>query len=264
MADRASPSALSRLKNVGAFVAIVWGVAASFVVFELATLSGSDRLFESSHAFDNLSLSPQVRQSTVCSVADRKDNRDSRRSGAEVRADAWRLGVQAGSHARWAEWLADSSQAQSDSQARAWLVGVRQMVAQTRAAVERLATGLKVPPPGTFTPVNRATAIADYVTFVEADTQPTARALATAYAPDACEAYKMGEYWGYSLLIRAAVAGERNVFAAELDYYARRLDLPEPLWRPMTARTPSGATSAQIQSESAELTEKLTEHLREH
>jgi hypothetical protein len=52
------------------------------------------------------------------------------------------------------------------------------------------------------------------------------------------------------------------VFADEILYYARRIELPDALWQPMIARTPSTATAAQLRSQSAALTEELEAHLR--
>jgi hypothetical protein len=250
----------TRLKKFGLFVAIVWGIAGTFVVFDIVATSGMDRLAGAFDEFDALSVPDEVRQSATCGPSN-GDKHDDRVTNPVVQAAAWSLGVQVGAHARWTESLSDALQSQSDPRSRAWLTDVQRMVQQTDAEVTRLAAALNVPRPTAFAQRNRATAPRDFVTFVEADAQATARGLARNHAPPACEAYKMGEYWGYSMMSRDILPGERNVFAAEISHYATRLQVPETLWRPMVARTPSDATTAQLTSETLALTNALTKHL---
>ena len=252
-------AALTRLKKIAAFVAIVWSVAGSFVLFDIVASSGMDRLagaFENANA---LTLPAEVRQSATCSDSNDGGARDRALSPAAL-ATAWSLGVQVGARARWTEMLADAAQSQSDPQRRAWLAAVRRMVQQTDAEVGRLAASLSVPRPTTFPERNSATAPREFVTLVESDAQTTAHALARTHTPRACEAYKMGEYWGYSMMMRDVLAGERNVFAAEISHYARQLQVPDTLWRSMIARTPSNATTEQLSRETIALTDAVTQH----
>jgi hypothetical protein len=248
-----------RLKKIAAFVAVVLGAAGSFVLFKTLTTSGTEPRAASSRAVNALPLSDEVRQSATCSAPDR-DRQNVSAVSPSVHAAAWSFGVQVGARAKWAEILAAAAQSPSDPQKRAWLADVRRMVQQTDAEVARLASSLNVPRPTVFAERNSATAPREFVTFVEADAQGVGRALARQHSPQVCEGYKMGEYWGYSMMVRDVLPGERNIFAAEIAHYADRLQLPDPLWRPMVARTPANATTAQLTSETVALTDAVTGH----
>jgi hypothetical protein len=250
---------LMRVKKLATFVAIVWGVAGSFVLFDFLAMSGAERVAESSDAMDALSLPEEVRDSVTCG-APHREGQNAPAATPVVQAAAWSFGVQVGARARWTEILADAVQSPNDPRRRAWLGDVRRMVQQTDAEVARLASSLGVPRPTAFSERNSATAFREFVTFVEADAQATARTLAGKHSSQVCEAYKIGEYWGYSMMMRDVLPGERNIFAAEIAHYAGRLQLPEPLWRPMVARTPANATTDQLSSETVALTDALTRH----
>jgi hypothetical protein len=254
------PTVLTRLKKIAAFVAIVWGVAASFVLFDLIAMSGADRLADVSETVASLGVPAEVQESVTCSAPNGAASAI-QVSRPVVQAAAWSLGVQVGARSRWTEMLADAVQSQHDPRSRAWLADVQRMVQQTDAEVGRLASALNVPRPTAFPQRNRANAAREFVTLVEADAATTARTLALNHGPQACEAYKLGQYWGYSMMLRDMLPGERNVFAAEIGHYAGRLRVPETVWRPMVARTPSNATTEQLSGETVALTNALTKHL---
>jgi hypothetical protein len=56
--------------------------------------------------------------------------------------------------------------------------------------------------------------------------------------------------------------GERNVMAVEITYYARRLQIPESLWRPMVERTPADASREALAAGADAATERVTSYLR--
>src|SRR5262245_21460133 len=193
-------TALTRLKKIGAFVAIVWGVAGSFVLLEILASSGTARLFEASDTVGSLGVSAEIRESVTCAPSG-----DGQRAGVTrpaVQAAAWSLGVQVGAGARWREVLEDAARSQYDPQRRRWFADVQRMIQQTDAEVSRLALWLNAPRPTAFARRHSGTALREFVTFVESDAQSTARALARNHGPRVCEAYKMGEYWGYSMMLR--------------------------------------------------------------
>ena len=66
MTVRAGPSVLNRVKPLAAFLAIVWGVAASFLALEVVLVSGFGRLAEPGGALADLALSEAVKNSQLC------------------------------------------------------------------------------------------------------------------------------------------------------------------------------------------------------
>src|SRR5262245_15119098 len=106
-------TALTRLKRIAAFIAIVWGVAGSFVLFDLIAMSGTDRLAGVSDRLTSLGVPAEVRESVTCS-APPGDATSVRVSKPSVQAAAWSLGVQVGARARWTEMLSDAVQSQND------------------------------------------------------------------------------------------------------------------------------------------------------
>jgi len=262
MSVRAAPSSLHRVKRVAAFFAIVWGVAASFAGFDLFFRGLSSRLMETGGVFESFAPLSALENSEVCRVEPADSNSAGRRAPPDIRSRAWALGVQMGLHARAALIVAENTQASSSERAKASVEGQRRAVAGVAAELERLAGALNVPRPAAFAPANPTTVLIEFVPFVEGNENNTGRALATAYGRDACELYKMGAYWGFSVLMRAMVPGEVNVFDGEIAYYARRLEVPESIWRPMVARTPSNATSDALITEGDAATAQVTAYLR--
>jgi hypothetical protein len=256
MSVQAAPSLLQhRVKRVGAFLAIVWSVAASFVVFDMLFVFGAGRLIQAGGPFESLSLPAALQSSEVCGGQAEAANADTRRAPEVVRARAWALGVQTGIHARAALILADRDEGPAKELAR-------ESVAARRRFVDDIAAALKVPGPGRFTPDNPTTANIDFVPFIEGPGNQTGRALATAYGRDACELYKMGAYWGFSTLVRAALPGEPNIMAVEIIYYARRLEIPEALWRPMVDPTPADASGEALATEADAATDRMIRYLQ--
>jgi hypothetical protein len=255
MSVQPAPSFLHRVKRVGAFLAIVWGVAASFVVFDMLFVFGAGRLIRAGGPFESLALSSALQSSEVCGAAGGDANAASAGASTVVRARAWALGVQMGIHTRAALILADRDDGPPKERAR-------ESVAARRRWVEEIADALKVPSPGVFTPQNPTTTNIDFVPFVEGATNQTGRALATSYGRDACELYKMGAYWGFSTLVRAALPGEANIMAVEITYYARRLEIPETLWRPMVDPTPADASGDALATEADAATDRIIRYLQ--
>src|ERR1700682_5350500 len=58
----------TRLRQLGAFVAIVWAVAGSFIAFELVSLRGMDLALAHPAMFRNLLLSRATQASKACEV----------------------------------------------------------------------------------------------------------------------------------------------------------------------------------------------------
>ena len=255
MSVHAAPSFLHRVKRIAAFLAIVWSVAASFVAFDMLFVFGAGRLIQAGGPFEARAFPSAVQNSEVCGAATSEANAASARAETVVRARAWALGVQTGIHARAALILADRDDGPAKERAR-------ESVAARRRFVEDLAATLKVPSPGVFTPQNPTTANIDFLPFVEGATNQTGRSLATTYGRDACELYKMGAYWGFSTLVRAALPGEPNIMAVEITYYARRLEIPEALWRPMVDPTPADATGDTLATEADAATDRIIRYLQ--
>jgi hypothetical protein len=252
---------LNRLKSLAAFVAIVWGVAGSFVVLDVLFLAGASRLSEPGGPLESLSLPAALQRSQVCRAVSRNPNGVSGLATADVRALAWLLGVRMGHHARSALIVGTSAGA-GDERARESFTAQQRMVDNAAAERDRLASVLKVPPPAPFTPANQATVNIEFVPFVENDDNRTARALTTDYGSEACELYKMGAYWGFSLLVRAALPGEPNIYAREIAYYARRLEVPQSLWQPMVSRTPADAAGEALATDADAATRRVAAYLQ--
>ena len=255
------PSVSSRVKPLAAFLAIVWGVAASFLVLEVVLVSGFGRLAEPGGPLADLALSEAVKNSQLCR-ADGDPSVPGDRLSPDNRAAAWMLGTRMGLFTRANLLDRDTGRPPGDLQSREWLAAQRRFAEGIAADVERLSAMLNVPRPAAFAPVNQATINIEFVPFVEGAGNATGRALAVAYGSGACELYKMGAYWGFSMWTRTALPGEANVYALEIHYYARRLALPESLWRPMIARTPANASGKTLAAEVDAATDRVTAYLR--
>ena len=246
----------TRLKRAGAFIAIVWAVAASFVAFELAVLFGVDLALANPGATGSLMLPNAISQSTSCSVESGQGSAAS--AVAEARAAAWLLGLKVGNRAQVGQWLSNPAGSRAQAQHDAF----REFLRGTDAEAAQLATYLGVPPPDVFVPRNLAEANIEFVTSVEADATRTARMIAAAHAVDACYLYKLGAYWGYAMMVRMALPGERSVYAIEIEYYARRARLPEELWLPVIDQMPTDATSKEVEADMTQRMDALTDYLR--
>jgi len=248
MALRTNLPFKSRARNVIAFFAIVWGVAATFVAFEVASLSAVDIAVSYPALFGNLILSRTVTDSTTCAppAAGTAPQPTPTLSDADVSAGSWWLGLGFG----------------RDAVFRQYAGSPRELLDQLVAARASLAGRLSVPPPEVFTPEQIANANIEFVAFVEqGGASETARRLAGAYSPRACELFKLGALWGYSEIVRPALPGERAVFGMEIRHHATRAGVPEPLWRPMLQRTPADAKREDIIAATETLTKDLTTYL---
>ena len=98
MAAPAARPFASRLRNVVAFVAIVWGVATTFVAFEMVALGGIDLVLSYPAFFGDIALSRTVTQSTSCEVGpdDTPERRAPALDAGEARVGAWLLGLSLG------------------------------------------------------------------------------------------------------------------------------------------------------------------------
>ena len=238
-----SRSLATRLKHAALFVAIVWALAASFVAFELLSLSITDAIVANPE-FGDLALSQATQQSTACKVGpDEAAGQAGPLAAPEARADAWMLGVHFGSDTQSGVPSRDRTNAQSVSE------------------VERLAGRLAVPTPGPFSARQIANAHDEFVSHVEADAGGTAHRLAVMYSPEACQLYKLGAFWGYAMWIRVALPGTRTAMAIPINYYGRQTGLPEPLTRTMITPASADGSRADRAAEAIALTEAVTKHL---
>jgi hypothetical protein len=249
MALRAARPFASRVRHVLVFVAIVWGVAATFVAFEVISLSAVNTALSHPALFGDLMLSPIVTKSTSC-VA-----RGTERTQAAIAIDE--------ADARVGPWLLGLSLGR-DAVFRQYAPSNRQVLEQLAQGRNDLAARLSVPSPQPFTPEQIANANTEFVAFIEQGrAAETARELAATHSPRACELFKLGAVWGYSEMVRPVLPGERAVFGTEIRYYARRTDLPDQLWSPMLQVTAADARREEIISSTETMTENVTKYLAE-
>ena len=229
------------------FVAIVWGVAATFVAFDLVSLSGVDLVLSYPAVFGNLALSQTVTQSTSCTLVpgETPEARSAPPSPTDARVGAWFLGVGLG----------------RDAVLRQFAGANPQTLGELAGALSSLAGRLGVPAPAVFRPDLIANANTEFVAFIEQDAGHTAHRLALVVSPQACEVFKLGAFWGYSEMRRPTLPGERAVFAMEIRYHAQRAEMPEALWIPMLQRTPANAKSAEVSAQMTALTNGVTAYL---
>lgn len=247
MAAGPARSLASRVRKAIAFVAIVWGVATTFVAFEIVSLRGMDLALSYPSVFGDIALSPVVTQSTSCVVApgNTSDQPPSTAGMSNGRAGAWLLGLNLGRDAVFRQYAESASPF------------LAELEAGSRAMAERLG----VPPPAVFRPGQMANANTEFVAFVEQDAGETAHGIAEKVSPNACELFKLGALWGYSEMVRPSLPGERAVFAMEIRYHALRADVPEALWNPMLQRTPASATADEVIAQMTTLTRGVTIYL---
>lgn len=237
-------SLATRLKHAALFVAIVWALAASFVAFELLSLSITDAIVANPEAIGDLALSRATQQSTACKVSpDEAAGQAGTLAAPEARADAWMLGVHFGSDTQSGAASRDRTNAQS----------VRE--------VELLAERLAVPTPRPFSARQIANAHDEFVSHVEADAGGTAHRLAVKYSPEACQLFKLGAFWGYTMWIRVGLPGTRSAMAVPINYYGRQVGLPEPLTTALIAPASTEGSRADRAAEAIALTEAVMKHL---
>ena len=248
MAAPAARSLASRVRHAIAFVAIVWGVAATFVAFEFIALGGVDVVTSFPALFGDLALSRAVTESTSCHaspVGGTSEPRSPAGGLPDVRVGAWRLGVNLG----------------RDAVFRQLAGATPESLEEMAAGVRALAADLGVPAPSGFRARQIANANTEFVAFVESDGTGTARRLAETSSPQTCELFKLAAFWGYSEIVRPALPGERAVFAQEIRYHAKRAEVPETLWSPMLERLPANARAEDVRTQMTALTNGVTAHL---
>lgn len=234
----------SRLKQAALFVAIVWALAASFVAFELLSLSFTDVLVANPEQAGDALVSAATLQSKTCTVdAGEAAGQAGPLAAAEARADAWMLGVYFG------------SDTQSAAQQRA-----NGNTPQGNGEVARLSDMLAVPAPQPFSARQLANAHDEFVSHIEADVSGTAHRLAVRYSPDACQIYKLGAFWGYTMWIRTALPGVTTAMSVPINHYARQLGLPETLTKSMTTPTAADSSRADRAAEAVALVEAVKKH----
>ena len=236
----------ARFKHALLFLAIVWGVASTFVAIEMISLHGMDFVSQHPSWFGRLALSNATQHSTACDAPpSRPSTGATLLSAADARAGSWILGVSFG----------------QDAQARQSTTIDPAVLESSASRLRQLSGLLATAPPRPFTPQRQLLANTEFVEALERDADGTAHGLAVAYSPAACQLYKLGGFWGYATLSRFALRGAPSMFGIEIGYYAQRAGLPGTLWRPMIARTPQTATVEQINEESARLTTAVTQYL---
>jgi len=248
MALRTARPFWSRARNVIVFIAIVWGVAATFVAFEVVSLSAVDVARSNPDLFGDTMLSPTVTESTSCAApaGSERPQPSTMISEADARVVPWLLGVSLGRDAVFRQYAPSNRQ-------------VPEQLAKDR---DDHAAQLSVLSPEPFTPEQIANANTEFVAFVEQGrAAETARQLAATHSPRACELFKLGAMWGYSEMVRPLVPGERTVFEMEIRHYARRADVPEPLWSPMLQVTAADAKREDIIAATETLTDGVTAYL---
>lgn len=244
MEQTPSGSFVTRLKRAALFLAIVWALAASFIAFDVLSMSATDAMLAHPEAMGDLALPEAIQQSTACNVAPGEAAAPAERLPMrDARAAAWVLGVYFGSDTQSGTPVGRSGDGQSPSE------------------VERMADELAVPLPGPFSVRQFANAHSEFVTFVEADASGTAHALAVNYSPEACQIYKLGAFWGYTMWIRVALPGQRSAMAIPIHHYARQVGVPAPLTTNLITPASADASRADRAAEAIALTEAVSRHL---
>lgn len=221
----------ARLKRIAAFVAIVWGVAASYLAFEVVALRAMNMALAYPGLFGDVVLPKVVSESTSCHPGPMADT--GQREPPAGRAGSFALGVAVGREAVFRQWARSNPG----------------LIEPLAADVQREADALGVPAPGSFVPRQLADANREFIAWIEADDRGTARQLSSRFAPPACHAYKLGAAWGYSEVVRMALPSHRAAFAVEMRYYAQQIPVPEELCRPLVEPSASPAGSAELENE---------------
>ena len=244
-----------RMKTSIVLVSVAAGLAAAVVVLFLAVV-----WFGDSPALDDGALPRQVREANSCGV-----EQSGAKSGAifdtqTMTVAAWILGTREGAFAGWTKQLRDGQRMSAADGMAEWLTQSEKQVVETDASAARMAATLRVKRPPPFAFARTGTTIEDFRTFIESATQPTARGLAETYSPRLCAVYKTGAYFGFSTLFRAASLKARNIFAAELKFYGKRLDMPNDLVRSMVEPGRTELNSDQILAADEQLSREIAEY----
>jgi hypothetical protein len=246
MALRTAKSFASRARRLIVFIAIVWGIASTFVAFEAVSVSAFNFALSYPALFGDLLLSRTVTESTSCEPAGSGRRPPATGSQTDARVEPWLLGLSLGRDAVFRQYAPSNRQ-------------VPQQLAEGR---NDLAARLSVASPEPFTPGQFANANTEFVAFIEQGAAAeTARQLAAAHSPRACELFKLGAVWGYSEMVRPILPGERAVFGMEIRHYAQRTEIPEQLWGPMLRITAADAKRDEIIASTEAMTDGITKFL---
>jgi hypothetical protein len=174
---------------------------------------------------------------------------------------AWIMGTRAGMHASTTVMLG-ARPSGADGQTERW-TSLQAQSESTLASIARMAERLNAPLPPRFAPSDTGRAIIDFAPFVESAQHQTAVALSRGYAPQICEVYKLGLYWGFSTLYRGNDPGARNVLAPEIEFYGDRLKLAEDLKTAMMG--PSREHDfARVMAEGEQISKTVAEYWNSH
>src|SRR5688572_20260198 len=112
MAMRTPRPFVSRARHVIAFIAIVWGVAATFVAFEVLSLSAVDFALSQPALFGDLMLSRTVTESTSCAApADSaRPQPPTMLNKADAHVGPWLLGISLGRDAVFRQYAGSNRQ----------------------------------------------------------------------------------------------------------------------------------------------------------
>jgi hypothetical protein len=248
MPPRTARPFASRVRRAVVFVAIVWGVAATFVAFEVISMSAFDLALSNPAIFGDLILSETVAESSSCAASEGsgRSQPPPTPSEGDTHVGPWLLGVSLGRDAVFRQYAASN----------------RDVLDQLARGRDDLAARLSVPSPPPFTPAQIANANTEFVEFIEqGSAMETARRLAATHSPRACELFKLGAVWGYTEMVRPILPGERAVFGVEIRHYARRADVPEPLWSPMLQVAAAEAKREDIIASTEAMTDGITQYL---
>jgi hypothetical protein len=239
------PTRRARLPRALTFVAIVWSIAGTFVLFEHLALLGFDALESSPGVTGDTMVSSATVDSTSCNTATAADDPQRAPNDLSTReVQAWQLGLAVG----------------FDAVARQRAGMAAGTLQQSRRDIDERAAILHVPAPSSFVPEHLVKAPVEFVPFVEEGTAATAGQLAATYSSAACRYFKLGAYWGYSAVIRPVLKQQRATHAPEIRYYAQKTDLPPALWQPMVEPSPD-RDSAELATGTSTLTEAVTRYL---
>jgi hypothetical protein len=179
---------------------------------------------------------------------------------ARIPVAAWTLGTREGEYAIWTKQITDGQVVSGATGMQEWLALSLRRASAAAASADRMAATLKVPRAPAFAPPHGREAFDAFQAWLEADAQPTAHGLAIAYAPWVCHLYKLGAYWGYSGLYRAAARNDANVFDGEIRHYAALVSLPPDLTERITLKPPRDMTDAQVMEDTDGITRSIAEY----
>ena len=226
------------------FVAIVWGVAGSYIAIQIALEQGLDFVLVHPSWFGGFGLDSATRDSRTCTPDDRGGEGGGASITPDVRLTAWLLGMKVG----------------RDAIARQYASVDPGTLAAGQKDIQMLAGMASVPAPLTFVPEHAVNANTSFIDYVENEANATARALATHHTAEACHLFKLGALWGYADMVRPALPGERSLFAAEIRHHADGV-VPADLVAPMVATTAPDAKPEAIFRADAATTQRIAAYL---